>query len=668
MKKLLATLGFVLLSSTVQAQEFADEPQKRFYASYRNLLEISDLLGVNRLVERDTRTGEAVLHILGYRYQYQGKEEVLDEMRPLAAALDKRAGGKVYSKRVEYLKTLDGEGFKKRDAAHEILRKGNGAYDEGRQKKEQALYRAALSYFDEALPLLEAVADIEWVSECRFKLGHCHELLGEYYEAVIAYDKAMDEWVASGRPKVEQNYAYMADKRRELIDKGYDPEQPAPTGGVGEGAGKANTITSYAEGSEWATHSTTYKKMRKFLDYPSFSPFCSESILYWRQFGYRVDCDQEFLAHHNKCRPFEHELKIGRDGSKGLLDIDGDDTGDVEIKVIDQKPTNNEIANGRGRKAEKYAVWMATGGQNLTWLGQQVNYQELGFYRVGCYRETKLNGEKLLIIDDNCSGVIGDALDQRDGVLRGFPEYTDLDSMVVGKDKRARPFSEIVRVGDKWLRIKPSDGKGREFKSREMVLETGFVQVDWAGPKPPGSLVIGEVRDLRGAYFDVAGKKAVEVPVGRYQIVVGKIETGKKLATQQAWIFKGRSSGFQVEAGETTTLEMGGPYTFDFKTEDRPREFAVLGKSILIYDRMQVLIGRVAPTIIFPEVTITGSSKAVRGKEMKMISTMEFNKEQFRAWYPADFVVPKGANAECKAQLSLKKDKFLGGPFSSEWQ
>ena len=87
-----------------------------------------------------------------------------------------------------------------------LLQKANQQYDEGRQNKDKASYRRALSTFDEALPKLEQAKDLEWVSFCRFRLGHCRELLNEYYEAVVAYDIAMDEWNACGRPKADANY------------------------------------------------------------------------------------------------------------------------------------------------------------------------------------------------------------------------------------------------------------------------------------------------------------------------------------------------------------------------------------------------------------------------------------------------------------------------------
>jgi len=254
--------------------------------------------------------------------------------------------------------------------------------------------------------------------------------------------------------------------------------------------------------------------------------------------------------------------------------------------------------------------------------------------------------------------------------LRGNPLFRDLDAMVVGKSKVAVPFSDVVRLGDTWTRIKLSDTQGKTLKTRAMSLDSGFVKVDWDGPNPPTSLVVGEVRELQGAYFDVAGKKAVEVPVGRYQIAIGKIDKGKKTQAQQVWIFKGKSKAFEVKAGETTTLEMGGAYRFEFETENDGRKFTIKGDSILLYDRFDALIGKMAPNILLPEVTIkteTGSTLS-KGKEMRIVSTEEFNKGHFRAYLPQDFEIDKSPSAKCQARLSLKKDKFLGGPFDSEWQ
>ena len=661
-----ALLLAALVPTTLFAQEFPTPGSKSFYNSYVNLREISDVSGIERLVQSKQPDAMVVLDVLCEQYLRDPSEERLEECRPLAAALDKRQSSSVFAKRLEYLQTLKPEQWEKRFEAFGVMGRANGAFQEAMNKRDQSSYRNALVGYEEALGMLEPIGDLEWISFSRFRLGYCYDQLSEYYFAVVAYDKAMDEWVESGRSKGDVNYGLMVDRRRELIDRGYDPNADPP-----DPAEMArNTSTSFVADSDWADVGTEYKAMKKFDQFWQPSPWWSPNFLHWHQVSFRYNSEST-LTHPSPCEPFGKELSLKRaTGAKGMMDVNGDGEGDVEIKIVDGKPTLAVLPRNKERDADRYGLFMTAGQQTMQWLGQQVNYQELAFYAPGSYREGEVIGKPLILIDSNGTGLYGDPKELRDGVLRGYPSYVDLDSMIVGKGKRAGPFSEYFVDEERVYRLKPSDSNGKWLKVREMDVDVGQVKVEWDGPNQPSSLVIREIREFTGGYFDVAGKNPVSVPVGRYEVAVGKIEAGRKSNLQLLWLFKGESKAFDVKKGEVTTIECGGPYTCEFLTDDGGQEFTVKGESILVRDRLGMIVGRFAPDIFVPEVSVRvkGGGTLAKNEEMKLITSEQFNEKQDRAWFPEDFVVKKSASAECEAKLYLKKHPLLGGPIESEWR
>lgn len=643
-----------------------NEEQKQFYQAYRNLVEINDIRGLNSHVGRSPLVADGVLRELVQRFFDSGDDvTILDDARPLAKALDEVQGGTQYTKRLAYVQALPPDQRRKRqEAVTAFANAVNDLYLKARNERDQGLWRQALGAMDEVLSLATAVQDIEVSGYARYCLGHCHENLGEYMEAVTAYDKAMDEWLKAGRAK-DDTYNYMVEKRRELIEKGFDPTAPATEQ---DATTARNTGTSYAVGSDWIDAETDQKEMRSPFAFQTPSPFSGENLVFWRQFDYNGGAAP--LGAVYPCQPFGTRLQIVRDGSKGYVDVDADGTGDIEAKIIDNKPNLVEVKSGEGRHAPYYSLYLATLGQSLQFMGLEANYSGLGVYRPGSYREGEIADEKIIFIDDNCSGTLGDNKEERDGVIRGFPTFWDTDAILIGKARRAVPYSDFIYVGDKLFRLRLLGSQGDKLRVRQLDVDSGFVQVDWEGPEAPTSLVIAEVNEFRGGFFDVAGKDPVRVPVGTYEVAIGKIEAGKKTSTKQAWIFKGRSKKFEVKAGETVVLAMGGPYELDFLTKDSGSEFSVVGKSIVVYDRFGVLVGRIWDELLQPEVSIrAGSSFLAKKKKMSRIDAAKFLEEgQAAAWYPADFRVEKAASTSCEAQLVLKKHGLLGGEFESEWR
>jgi len=646
------------------AQELSPEAQ-RFHDSFKNMLSTSDLRGIGNLVAKDTAGAEAVIDHLCERFCYTDNPERFSEAEVLGRALDEHQSGKRYQKRLEYLQGTDKDTRGRRFEALTKLVAAIQSFQTAREKKDAVEWRRAFSELVDVADAFDKVKDFEWVAYARYHLGICQDNLGEYFDCVKSFDKAMDEWIASGRPK-DPMYNYMVDRRRDLIAKGYDPNAKASPEGA---AAKRNAATSYKEGSDWASFTTEARVMRSPDAFLTPSPFGADHPFLWRQFNY-ADKEASDIGYVNACKPFGTGLKVLRDGAKATIDVDGDSKGDVPAKLIDGKATLVEVARPDA-KDDRFALFALTIGQNQ-FNGLSINYTNRGAYRSATYREGKWLDQPFVLIDDNGSGAFGDPELRRDGVTRGYPSWMDNDALLVGKGKKARPFSEVVLQNGAFYRLKLTDPQAREIKFRELDVETGLVQLKWNGPAAPSALVIAEIGEFPGAYFDVSGKDPAVVPVGRYEVAYGKIELGSRSSLEQVWIFKGRSEAFTVKAGETFVLEMGEPYRLDFDTEDKGETFIVKGNSLLVYDRREALIGRMfSPKLVLPQVSVRvkeGGAVLVRNKPTKMLDSEAFNKSNDLAWFFADFVADKSPNMKCEAQLSLKKHHLLGGPLESDWK
>jgi len=664
-------LATLVLGSLSVRQDLSAR-QQELMKSYKGLVELQDLRGINQLVAKDMRSKESstegVLDHYSYRFVRTGDPSHLEEVRLLAAAADEAEQGTRFAKRFELLQSFTDEQLRGWTQMRIDWQKAVVTFQDALVKKEPPLYRRALVELEDVATAAGKLKDLEVASLALYNVGICHDQLGEYGEVVKVYDRGMDEWVASGRPK-DAFYQHMQDRRAKLIEEGHDPlQRDHPTGA---GAARRSGTTAYREGSEWQEWTTEYKEMKDPNSPGSTSPWCSEFVLLWREFGWTEGAHPFGML--VQAAPFGKPLTVVRDGSKGFFDIDGDkkeSKSDSPCKVIDGKPNLNVVRTGSDKEGDAYAFFMLTGGQGQTWFQRTVNFQGSGRYRIGCYREGKILGETILFLDDNCTGSIGDWSERNDNLWPDAPTWIDNDGLILGKG-RPIPWSDVVEVGGKWYHFKPVDPRARKVRTRELDIETGHVTFKWDGPVAPKNLVLAEVRDFKGSFFDVAGGKPVEVPVGRYEIAYGRIESGKGAQTRQAWIFKGASPAIEVTAGAKVDLVMGPPYTFDFVTRDEGKALVVLGKKLVVREKTGAIVGRIYDEVPHPEVAARVKDGGALGKPtvMPKISSETFDKDNAAVWFPADLEIKKSEKQEVEVHLSLKKPhSMLGGPFTSAWK
>jgi len=200
------------------------------------------------------------------------------------------------------------------------------------------------------------------------------------------------------------------------------------------------------------------------------------------------------------------------------------------------------------------------------------------YYRSATSWKASIDKLSLTLYDDNCNGTPGDS----DPFAAGFKYHMIgdaegeglpaplFDSMEVGKGPRV-PFSQFVKLPDGWYAMECEASKyvGIRPLNPEYV-KTGKVKLAWEGPKPtaPDQLVIQGRGDYRTAIFDIAGGKEVEVPAGEYSVIFGRIVNGKGARIESATLWPtDDSKSFVVEADKTHTLEMGEPFTLQFRRD-----------------------------------------------------------------------------------------------------
>lgn len=268
------------------------------------------------------------------------------------------------------------------------------------------------------------------------------------------------------------------------------------------------------------------------------------------------------------------DIYFGRTGgNKFAISLDPSDLD----KAFEVKPSNKPKASTFWLDADKnlpYTMWFWMGSDMQKVGMADVNMAStkdyaLVYYRSAASWSAKIGQDSLTFYDDSANGRPCD----EDPWEKSFKVHTVgdydgdgtpvplLDSMRLGKSRV--PYSEFIKLSTGWhhLRRHGSEEVGVRPLNPE-YFKTGSAKLVWSGPKKsaPAQLVVQGRGDYKTAFFDLADGKEVELPVGEYRIVFGRIIVGKGTRVQNATIYEGESKPFTVEAGKTTELAMGAPF------------------------------------------------------------------------------------------------------------
>ena len=274
------------------------------------------------------------------------------------------------------------------------------------------------------------------------------------------------------------------------------------------------------------------------------------------------------------------------------------------------------------------------------------------------------------IFDDTMSGVYGDEPLSwaHVGMTTGHFMW-DVDAILVEGDKKARPWSRLQEIGGQWYDLKVT---GHQVQATPVELKLGELKLKFKGPKPDYVILRGE-DSLADCYFDLSGGKAVEVPVGRYELFTGFIFEGKRTAVKKVTILPGEDTpSWRVEEGKATEVKLGGPFGFDFEWRDEGDTVTVIGASVAVEGVAGERYERPWNCRAYPMASLRKAGTKRGSKHEKMQAQVDVNtlySDWSLGWLPRDLELPKGKIEGEDFELQLiEKKHALFGKLESTWK
>jgi hypothetical protein len=686
--------ALLLLAGAATAQrgvEHMPEDLAPFWDQYYPAKAEDDEGEMDKAVRLHADLAERSLELLIDDVCIKDEYELHDELRTLAWSMDRVQGQTRFIERVRFVLDLElTERRLRRQAVGEFL-DGLDLFFAAAEERSEEAWMATLAKFETSRRNFERLGDAEWtilnlrqMCDVELQLRRPWErgqLLKEIVKQAekLAYKEIQGEWAEFELAK--------------LRETGLDPDGPKPApgtigadgGGGGDdaptGGGAGRGLTSFAPDSKeeaTALKLDVPKKGIGTVGLPTFNPI--DQFLIWPYTYVKENGPTEFDSGRPlMLQPFGSTLMLTRDGTEFGIDSNGDGESDVLFSPS-TNPQRIDIPSPDG--GESYPLLVCVPGDREQMFGMELNYSpQPGGARIrfglACLRTAKVLGSTWKLYDSNLTGRYGDPMEFWDDLLGVYEEddptyFYDHDSVLIGKSKKALPWSSILPVGKDFYRaqIEPD---GSELKLRKMNLQTGFVKVDVDTAVLPAFVVIREVGKLEGAFFDVMPVKrggVVEVPVGTYQFDTGRLAKGKKTSMKQARMVRGHAQPFEVKEGETHVLELGAPYTLRPRSRPEGKEVVVEGHGIRVYGRGGEEYRYFFDEVLQPNVEVRTVSGKKLGKPRKMrvadISAWESG-PAYTIWYPLDLRVENKSGEPVEVRMTMKSHPLLGGPLASEW-
>lgn len=395
-------------------------------------------------------------------------------------------------------------------------------------------------------------------------------------------------------------------------------------------------------------------------------PFWSNDDVFnaWTSLGFtKVDSRAEF--------PGIKSIGLVRDTIKSFQVSSG---GEKSSMVMAGKMTPCQIVLGDAKLP--YAFLTMTGTQKDQYQGVEINMEpsdvQMTVYVAPASKIVgNLAGVPVEIFDDNMNGTYGDAPVSWGHVGMTAEHYMfDFDAIRIDGSKHALPWSRYQKVGDVWYDMAVD---GHKLTAAPLDIKTGTLKLKFKGPRPKYVILKGR-NNLEDCYFDLAGsKKGIEVPVGNYDLFAGFMSEGKRTAIQKTAILPGvNTPNWRVTEGETVEVELGGPFGFDFQSEDLGANVKILGASVVVTGMNDERYERPWNCRPYSMASIRKSGAKKGGKPEKMKSNLD-QSTLYTDWalgfHPQDLELPKksGMDDGFEVQLTEKKNKLFG-KIESDWK
>ena len=600
----------------------------------------------------------------------QSSELLETRMAALRSAWKAAIGSKFADITYEYYSLLDSIYRDERSKLKNRYDKAYNRYAGNLEKKDQTTFGVLYAEFEGLAGSFAELGDHysasqSWLMAYSCINEHSRGDKADLYKCCRALKMTMEQ-----RKQVDlQDRAYVqaSSSFSSLKAQGYDREG----GADGEPGSDAPPVNPVTEGKGLQSM-MTFELLEEIDEFERPSYYADELHNLWGRIAFQKKDSETKFSSLGALSP-----TLKRTGSaEVMVDTDGNGEGDLSVPLRGNvDPIEFEI--GTGSEKRKWAVLTKIGTQsdmyqNIQVAMQPTDDQMMIYLAPAASVLGEIDGVGIRVIDENMDGLYGSAplTWAHDGLTTGMmqPEF---DTVVIGDAKRALPWSEYQRLGDKWYRLEPANG-GTTLKAFPAELETGKVKVNFKGGKPTWLIVQG-MGKFENSYFDLMDKD-VELPVGSYKLFCGELRKGKKQQTMKTLILPGKSmESWRVNPKETTAIELGAPFQFDFAFTEDEKSITITGKSICIvgaagerYERPWNCVPR--PTASYRKV---GTSKGSKPEKFHTVMSQdEINQanDWAVAWFPGDLeLIKKGKSEKSELELEEKKNKLFG-KIVSDWK
>lgn len=320
-----------------------------------------------------------------------------------------------------------------------------------------------------------------------------------------------------------------------------------------------------------------------------------------------------------------------------------------------------------------FTIWIATGDSKESLYMSEANLapNEYGaplFWRVIDAVESDNPHGKVTLFDLDCNGEFGGEAPGFDpfgswGLLPDIKALYRSDSMQLGKGNQAMPWSRWLSDSKgNWFEIKIDDyALAREIQLLPMAPVLGSLKYSLKGVKKLSlqSLVVeSTTASTKGLVLDLValGKKSVDIPVGEYRFVQGRM-TDKKGG--EVLIFPPtKGFTFNITEGQETTIAFGAPFNFAASVITEENFATVSGPSLHIVGKSGE---RYARFVGSPLHGVEVSAKGAKDSKMSPPTGIEIYNLWNLLYYPQDGVLQfSKPPSSPKIRLFLKKHPWFG--------
>jgi hypothetical protein len=660
------------------AQDVHQQAYDDFVKRFKQFLGVNDADGMADLVRKNPGVAVRYADTLCQQISAAGSDELEKQIAALRKAWKTALKTDFVDNLYEYHSLLDARGRKERERLVQSYDKALGRYVANLEgDRTDAGFEASAEEFVALADAFEQVGDLlnvgrSWVvvSACwdegvRGNKANLYSACEAATQALVAYDKL---------GLVGPDVATLRTRHEFLVANGYD--QPAPEGGA-SGAPNAPVV---AAGAAALTLPMAFEMLEEATDFERPSYHSDEVYQSWPYLVLQRGNPAKLAT-----QP-ETGLTIEFLGGVQFV-LHGAGAEDPEPVIASGNPDVAQATINDQHGQREWALTTRIGIQQDVYQGRNIFFAPSDdfmylFVSPAASVVGQLGEEQVRVIDENLDGIYGSGIAYGSNWGLGPESYQpDLDCVVIGKSKRALPWSRHLEVGDSWYQLEALQG-GSTLKATPVEVQTGTLLLDFDGAWPEWLVLQGQ-GGLEGTFVDLCQngrKKPVEVPVGDYRLVSGLIRKGKKVKMMKCLVLGNDDvPSWKVSAGAETLVELGGDLRFDFAVERSGDQGVIKGSSVQVIGKAGEWYDRFWNCAPEPVVSARRAGTKRGGKPVDMPKVVgdlnEMNDDGTLRWSFADVWRPLDLEVELvrggddmELQMSEKKNALLGGPIESSWK